>query len=92
VGGTHPALVEALGFGNCVLVNDVPENREVVADAGLFFEAHAPATLAALMTEVAQRPDRVEDYRTRAMAHARDRYSWDRVTDQYEELFEKLVS
>jgi glycosyltransferase involved in cell wall biosynthesis len=92
VGGTHPALVEAMGFGNCVLVNDVPENREVVADAGLFFEANKPATLAALMTDVAQRPDLVEDYRARAMQHARERYSWDSVTDQYEALFRQLVS
>ena len=29
VGGTHPALVEAMGYGNCVVVNDTPENREV---------------------------------------------------------------
>ncbi len=34
VGGTHPALVEAMGYGNCVLVNDTPENREVAGDAG----------------------------------------------------------
>src|SRR6185503_10620370 len=29
VGGTHPALVEAMGYGNCVVVHDTPENREV---------------------------------------------------------------
>ncbi len=92
VGGTHPALVEAMGFGNCVLVNDVPENREVVSDAGLFFHAHKPETLAALMTDVAQRRDLVEDYRARAIRHARERYSWDSVTDQYEALFRQLVS
>jgi glycosyltransferase involved in cell wall biosynthesis len=91
VGGTHPALVEALGFGNCVLVNDVPENREVVGDAGLFFTASQPATLAALITEVAARPDRVADYRARATAHARAHYSWDRVTDQYEALLTGLI-
>jgi glycosyltransferase involved in cell wall biosynthesis len=92
VGGTHPALVEALGFGNCVLVNDVPENREVVADAGLFFDAHAPATLAAQLTQVAERPDLVETCRARAMQHAREHFSWDRVTDQYESLFRQLMS
>src|SRR5207249_215355 len=31
VGGTHPALIEAMGAGNCVIVYDTPENREVVA-------------------------------------------------------------
>jgi glycosyltransferase involved in cell wall biosynthesis len=91
VGGTHPALVEALGFGNCVLANDVPEHCEVVGDAGLFFDAHTPSTLATLLTQMATRPERVEDYRSRAIDRARARYSWDRVTDQYEELLASLT-
>ena len=91
VGGTHPALVEALGFGNCVLLNDVPEHREAAGDAGLYFEARRPDTLAALMTEVASHPDRIVEMRARALAHASAHYSWDRVTDQYEELLANLV-
>jgi glycosyltransferase involved in cell wall biosynthesis len=90
VGGTHPALVEAMGFGNCTLVHDVPENREVVADAGLFFDAHDPASLAALFTRVGTEPGLVADYRARAEAHAGARFSWERVTDQYEALFREL--
>jgi len=27
VGGTHPALLEAMGYGNCVLTLATPENR-----------------------------------------------------------------
>ena len=30
-----PALVEAMGYGNCVVVNDTPENREVAGGVGL---------------------------------------------------------
>src|SRR5437667_5526351 len=37
VGGTHPALVEAMGAGNCVIAKDTPENHEVLGDAGLYF-------------------------------------------------------
>jgi hypothetical protein len=37
VGGTHPALVEAMGFGNAITANDVPEHREVLDDAGLYY-------------------------------------------------------
>ena len=49
VGGTHPALVEAMGYGNCLVVNDTPENREVAGDAALYFRAHTPGTLAAAL-------------------------------------------
>jgi glycosyltransferase involved in cell wall biosynthesis len=91
VGGTHPALVEAMGFGNCVLSHDVPENREVVRDAGLFFDARRPDTLGDLLERLAASPQLVADCRARAEARARDTYSWDRVTDQYERLFSTLL-
>ena len=48
VGGTHPALVEAMGYGNCLVVNDTPENREVAGDVALYFTAREPATLTAI--------------------------------------------
>jgi glycosyltransferase involved in cell wall biosynthesis len=86
VGGTHPALVESMGFGNCVLAHDTPEHREVLGDAGLFFDAHRPETLAALLDRIVADPALVEGYRARATARAAARYSWDRVTEQYDAI------
>jgi glycosyltransferase involved in cell wall biosynthesis len=88
VGGTHPALIEAMGAGNCVLVFDTPENREVVADCGLFFSDQA--TLADQLRSVLQRPDLVKSLGARAQARARAHYSWDAITDQYEALFHSM--
>ena len=39
VGGTHPALIEAMGYGNCVLAYGTPENREVLGDGGIIYES-----------------------------------------------------
>ena len=86
VGGTHPALVESMGFGNCVLAHDTPEHREVLGDAGLFFDAHRPETLAALFDRIVADPELVERHRGRATARAAARYSWERVTDQYDAI------
>jgi glycosyltransferase involved in cell wall biosynthesis len=91
VGGTHPALVEAMGFGNCVLVNDVPENREVAGDAALYFEAREPSTLTARLEALERDPDLVERLRVRAAARAAAAYSWEAVTDDYEALFRRLL-
>lgn len=87
VGGTHPALVEAMGYGNCLLVNDVPENREVAGDDAVYFEAHRPETLAVAMEWVLAHGDEVAEKGRRAAARARELYSWDAVAAQYEELF-----
>lgn len=92
VGGTHPALVEAMGYGNCVLVHDTPENREVAGDAALYFRADQPATLAELLRRAATEPALVQQLRARAAARARDRYSWDRVSDDYAALVKRLLA
>ena len=91
MGGTHPALVEAMGVGNCVLVNDVPENREVAGEAALYFTASDPDSLAQAMRRVAGIPDLVRSLQARAEARARARFSWDAVADQYERLFATLT-
>ncbi len=84
VGGTHPALIEAMGRGALVLYRDTPENAEVAGGVGIPFE---PAELAAKLQEVARmgEAERAE-YGRRAMERVRERYSWDRVTDEYEGL------
>ncbi|MDZ7316702.1 MAG: glycosyltransferase [candidate division KSB1 bacterium] len=87
VGGTHPALVEAMGFGNCVLANDVPEHREVLQDAGIYFSPTDDQDLAEKMQMLLDHPAVVEELRRKVARQVRDRYCWERITDQYEKLF-----
>jgi glycosyltransferase involved in cell wall biosynthesis len=90
VGGTHPALVEAMGAGNAVVAFGTPENREVVGDAGLLFDTQAELTTAlAQLTDPASLPI-LEGLRAAARERARERYSWDAVTDAYLELWRSL--
>ena len=92
VGGTHPALVEAMAFGNCVIVNNTPENCETIADAGLTYDGkRGAANLREILTQLLGEPNRVADYRGRAREHARQTYSWETVTDSYERLFFELL-
>ena len=92
VGGTHPALVEAMGYGNCLLVNDAPENREVAGDAALWFRAAEPATLAAAFEHVLARPEEARERAAAAAERARRRYSWPAVVDAYQALFRHLAA
>lgn len=89
VGGTHPALLEAMGAGNCVLALDRPEHREVLGDDGLYFAGAGDLT--ALMSRVLRDGELAARLRGRARERAASRYSWDTVTDQYEALFERIA-
>lgn len=92
VGGTHPALVEAMGYGNCLAVHEAPENVEVAGPDALYFDAHQPATLAAHLAWILEHPEEVETRRRRLAERAGALYSWDAVTSRYEVLFEELAA
>jgi glycosyltransferase involved in cell wall biosynthesis len=89
VGGTHPALIEAMGRGNLVLYFETPENREVCGDAGLAYHDHAG--LIARIHEVLEMPEeRRNALRAKAAIRAQERYDWEAVTTQYEKLLTEL--
>jgi glycosyltransferase involved in cell wall biosynthesis len=89
VGGTHPALIEAMGRGALVLYRNTPENREVAGGVGIPFE---PDELAAKMALALAMPEEERAaLREKALARVRERYSWDAVTDAYEELLRGMA-
>jgi glycosyltransferase involved in cell wall biosynthesis len=92
VGGTHPVILEAMAAGNCVLVNDHRPNAETVGDAGVYFSgAIGVDDLTSQLGRLLADPGLVERYRARALERAKE-YSWDAVTDRYEELLRKACA
>lgn len=90
VGGTHPALIEAMGYGNCVLAYETPENVEVVGRAAILYSDVADLT--SRLQEVVEDSSEVDQYRTAAQDHVRREYSWESITDKYEGLFRKMTN
>jgi|ADGO01.1.fsa_nt_gi Glycosyltransferase len=92
VGGTHPALIEAMAHGACVIANDTPENLETIGDAGFSYSGRqGAASLRPLLAQLLAHPPTVEEYRRRALQRANSVYTWEAVTDAYEELFFRLL-
>jgi len=89
VGGTHPALIEAMGRGALVLYLRTPENEEVAGGAGLAFNDEA-GLVQRLRQVLAMTEDQREQYRAAAVERVRTRYSWKAVTDAYEALLLRL--
>lgn len=90
VGGTNPALLRAMGDGACVLALDTVFNREVLSDCGRFFSAN-PESVRSLIEEIEANPNLAAGFRRNAPVRILENYSWKKITDQYERLFESLV-
>ena len=89
VGGTHPALIEAMGRGALALYLDTPENTEVAGGAGLPFTRE---NLTQVLENALSMSEKERDlWRARAVERVRSRYSWDAVTDAYENLLVRLA-
>ena len=91
VGGTHPALVEAMGYANCIIANQTPEHSEVLKPGGLFYRKNDTQHLSELMEQVLSHPQTVQQFRRLAFARAQELFCWDKITSSYEELFGKLA-
>ncbi|MGA2739457.1 MAG: DUF1972 domain-containing protein [Bryobacteraceae bacterium] len=88
VGGTHPALIEAMGRGALVLYRNTAENAEVAGDAGIPFGDDLAEKIAlALAMGEAER----EALRQRARARVERDYCWDAVATAYENLFQSIM-
>src|SRR5205814_9765166 len=75
VGGTHPALLEAMGYGNCVLTLATPENIEAIGDAGIAYTDERDLT--DKLQRVLRDGSLVHSYRNRAQARVLENYDWD---------------
>ncbi len=90
IGGVHPALVEAMSAGKAILFLDTPENRETIADCGAPFE-NCAEELAAKMSALLGDAEARTVLGRKAKQRAASLYSWDRVTQDYENLFSELL-
>ena len=92
IDGTRPVLLDQMGFGNCVVVRSSPANVEVIGDAGRSFDAAGgEAALAKVMQRLLLNPAEIATCKAAAISRVRERYDWERVTDEYLALFVQLT-
>jgi len=94
VGGTNPALLKAMGYGNCVLAFSDQSSRfnsEVLGNTALFYNRE-PEVLQACMQQLLDKPKLAKELGKRAIERIRKYYTWKRIAEDYEKLFERLVA
>jgi glycosyltransferase involved in cell wall biosynthesis len=92
VGGAHPALIEAMAYGNCVIANRVPEHQEVLGDAGLYYKKNDFLELTTLIESTINNLSLIDQLKEKARRRALELYNWDKITDQYESLFKEMLT
>ena len=89
--GLSISLIEALSFGRCVLVSDIPENMEVVEDSAVSFRTRDVEDLRAKLQLCIDHPAMVEATAQRCRTLAEERYSWPRLVEATERVYESVL-
>lgn len=93
VDGTRPALLDQLGFGNCVVVRNSKVNLEVIQEAGYAFDRDQPeASLTGLLQDLIRHPGKIITMKQTARQRIATYYNWEWVTDFYIDLFSRLIN
>ena len=87
VEGMSISLLEAMSYGNCCLVSDIPENTEVVEDKAATFARGNVRDLQEKLSALLNDPKAVNRYRDCAADFICRKYDWDRITEETEELY-----
>lgn len=88
VEGMPLSLLEAMSYGNCCLVSDIPECTEVVEDRAVSFPRGDVAALRDTLQALCDTPDVVHRYQSMAQNYICEKYSWDDVVDKTLTLYQ----
>jgi glycosyltransferase involved in cell wall biosynthesis len=91
VGGTNPALLQAMASGNCVIANGVEFNREVIGSSGLSYLPGDVDDLKNKIEYLLSHPEEIERYRALAVDRISKYYNWGLVVEQTEALMLNLL-
>ncbi|MGO4251340.1 glycosyltransferase [Paenarthrobacter sp. TAF1] len=90
VGGTNPALVQAMANGAPTVARDTVYNREVLGTAGIFCSP-TPESIAAAVRRVMDSHDLQQNLSDAALRRVQEGYNWAAVCRSYEETLRSRI-
>jgi glycosyltransferase involved in cell wall biosynthesis len=89
--GLSLALLDAMAAGVCVLTSDIPENKEVVQDAGFTFRTGDQTDLERMLDKLIHDPELRRQTATRERERIREKYLWPVVARSVEDTYYSLL-
>ena len=83
------SLLEAMSYGNCCLVSDIPECAEVVEDKALIFKKSDVKDLQEKLQDACDHPEMVMKMKNQAADFICEKYNWDEVVKETMKLYRR---
>lgn len=87
--GMPISLLEAMSYGNCCLVSDIPECTEAVGDKAVHFKRGNIDDLREQLQMLCDNEEIVNTYKRNSSEHVCSKYSWDEVVEKTLKIYEE---
>ena len=87
--GMPLCLLEAMSYGNCVLVSDIEECTNVIHDRGITFRKGDVDDLEDKLRYAIGHPNAVRMFKYLSSDYICDRFQWDKIVDATLKLYQK---
>jgi glycosyltransferase involved in cell wall biosynthesis len=91
VEGLPTALLEAMSYGNCCLVSDIPENLEALNGSGYSFKNKDSDDITEKLDYLINNPTSTESVKEKAKSYVLKNHSWDKIAEDFEKLYASLL-
>lgn len=90
--GLSLTILEAMGYGKCVLISNIPENLETIDHSGIAFENCDTIDLRQKLVKLLKDPALVQKKGNSALQFIREHFTWEKIINQTENLYKLLCS
>lgn len=89
--GMPISLLEAMSYGNCCVVSDIPENIEVVEDKAFSFRKGNVEDLTKVLIKCCLEEREVKEKKKISRSFIEQKYDWNHVVDQILKLYGSVI-
>lgn len=89
--GMPLGLMEAMSYGNCCLVSDIPECLEVIGENGMSFKKGNIGDLELKLNKLCHSDGLVQKFKENSAEYICSKYNWDDVAKKTLKLYQKVL-
>ena len=89
--GLSMTILEAMSYGRCVIMSDIPENLEAIDHSGIAFKVGDVDSLRDEIVSLMNHPEILKDRGKAAIAYIKEKFEWEKIVDQTERVYQHLM-
>lgn len=89
--GLSLTILEAMSYGKCVIMSNIPENLEAIDHSGVAFKVGDSDALRDEMVALMNHQDLLKERGEKAIQFIKEKFDWEKIVDKTEALYKQVL-